>query len=73
MYKFQTGLSDINHANALQPTPKNRYNTRNFDPNNYEVKFAKQNYLKNSYFYKVVLLWNKLPKHCKLPLFERAC
>lgn len=65
MYKFITGLSNINHTNVFQQTSKNRYNTRNFDPYDYDVKFAKQDYLKNSYFYGVVPSWNKLPEHCK--------
>ena len=43
--------------------PHNRYNTWNFDPNNYRVNLIKQDYLKYFYFNKVVLLWNKLPKH----------
>ena len=45
--------------------PQYRYNTRNFDPNNYRVNLIKQDYLKYFYFNRVVLLWNKLPKDYK--------
>ena len=43
----------------------NGYRTRNFDPGNYQVNFAKQDYLKYSYFIRVVVLWNKLPREFK--------
>jgi hypothetical protein len=43
----------------------NGYRTRNFDPGNYQVNFAKQDYLKYSYFIRVVVLWNKLRREFK--------
>ena len=44
------------------------YKTRNSDPYNYKIKFAKQDYLKNFYFIRVTTLWNKLLKDGKLSL-----
>ena len=57
--------SDINHSKRFQQMPHNRYNTRNFDRNNYRVNLIKQDYLKYFYFNRVFLLWNKLPKDYK--------
>ena len=63
--KSKLGLTCINHSDYFRHVSESKYKTRNFDPRNYEVKFAKQTYLKNSYFYRVVSLWNSLPKNIK--------
>ena len=65
LFKSKLGQSDINHSKRFQQMPHNRYNTRNFDHDNYRVNLIKQDYLKYFYFNMVVLLWNKLPKYYK--------
>ena len=47
LFKSKIGSSDINHSRFLQPSSQNqRYKTRNSSSYNYEIKFAKQDYLR---------------------------
>ena len=48
LFNSRIGSSDINHSRFIQPSSHNRrYKTRNSSSYNYEIMFAKHDYLKN--------------------------
>ncbi len=61
LYKLGVGSSDINLTiDTCSHACKATKSSLHAGPNIYQVKFAKQDYLKNSYFFRVTVLWNNL-------------
>ena len=65
LFKSKLGCSGIIHSKYFKNVSDSSYRTRNFDPENYRVNYAKQDYLKYSFCNRVVVLWNKLPRDIK--------
>ncbi len=62
LFKSKLGCSGIIHSKYFKNVSDSSYRTRNVDPENYRVNYAKQDYLKYSFCNRVVVLWNKLPR-----------
>ena len=58
-------LINVNFNQYLTPAT-NPYATRNFDPNNYNIIVSNnQEFFRQSYFPRTVILWNNLPPNIK--------
>ena len=61
LYKIKYNLINVTFNQYLTPAT-NPYATRNFDPNNYNIIVSKnQEFFRQSYFPRTVILWNNLP------------
>jgi hypothetical protein len=65
LYKIKYNLLNVTFNQYLTPAT-NSYATRNFDPNNYNIIVSKnQEFFRQSYFLRTVILWNNLPPNIK--------
>ena len=76
LFKHRLGLIVLDHPSLQQCSAQYRVITRNFSSLNYKTQRATQNYLKYSYFHRVVSTWNSLPLDIKsstnLVTFKKA-
>jgi hypothetical protein len=65
LYKIKYNLINVTFNQYLTPAT-NPYATRNFDPNNYNIIVSNnQEFFRQSYFPRTVILWNNLPPNLK--------
>ena len=65
LYKIKYNLISVTFNQYLTPA-SNPYATRNFDPNNYNIIVSNnQEFFRQSYFPRTVILWNNLPPNLK--------
>ena len=65
LFKCRCGTIHLNCEKYFSPV-SSRYSTRNFDPNNLNIiTDHRQNYYRNSFFPRVIELWNNLPHDLK--------
>ncbi len=64
-FKLQTGIIDLDFRKYCTKVVDHGHRTRNFDTKNFNVKIIKKDYLKHSFFNRVISLWNKLPRSLK--------
>ena len=65
LYKIKNNLINVTFNQYLTPAT-NPYATRNFDPNNYNIIVSNnQEFFRQSYFPRTVILWNNLPPNIK--------
>ena len=64
IYDARAGYIDLGHHDFFHQTVV-RQKTRNSSELNYQIPHTKQNYLKHSFYYRSINLWNKLPREIK--------
>ena len=64
IYNARASYIDLSHHDFFRQTVV-RQKTRNSSELNYQISHTKQNYLKHSFYYRSINLWNKLPKDIK--------
>ena len=64
IYNARAGNIDLGHHDFFLQTVV-RQKTLNSSELNYQIPHTKQNYLKHSFYYRSINLWNKLPRDIK--------
>ena len=64
IYDARAGHIDLGHQYFFCQTVV-RQKTHNSSELNYQILYAKQNYLKHSFYYRSINFWNKLPTDIK--------
>ena len=71
IYNARAGHIDLGHQYFFCQNVV-RQKTRNSSELNYKIPHAKQNYLKHSFFYRSINVWNKLPTDIKSEATSRT-
>jgi hypothetical protein len=65
LHKIKYNLINVTFSQYLTPAT-NPYATQNFDPKNYnKIVFNNQEFFRQSYFLRTVILWNNIPPNIK--------